>query len=100
MPLWFKMQKTLVCFSHNAWYSKTFKGSCYLRTFEKCRELRKIKIHMWNVSVLSCYGPSFHHQRHEKERVQVPQQNEMVSLDCATLGFISKNEVYKLENNR
>ena len=62
-------------------------------------ELRKIKIHMWNVSVLSCYGPSFHHQRHEKERVQVPQQNEMVSLDCATLGFISKNEVYKLENN-
>ena len=35
----------------------------------------------------------------KKKRVHMCQQNEMVSLDCATLGFISKNEEYKLENN-
>ena len=29
----------------------------------------------------------------------MPQQSEMLSLYCTALGFISKNEEYKLENN-
>ena len=33
-----------------------------------------------------------HHGK--KDRVQVPQQNEIRSLYCAALGFISKNEEY------
>ena len=32
----------------------------------------------------------------KKDKVQVPQRNEMLSLYCAKLGFISKNEEYKL----
>ena len=35
----------------------------------------------------------------KKDKVQVPQRNEMLSLYCTALGFISKNEEYKLENN-
>ena len=30
----------------------------------------------------------------EKQKVQVPQQNEMLSLYCIALCFISKNEEY------
>ena len=32
-------------------------------------------------------------------KLQVPQQNEMLSLYCTVLGLVSKNEEYKLENN-
>ena len=33
--------------------------------------------------------------KHElKDKVQVPQQNEMLSLYCNATGFISKNEEY------
>ena len=35
----------------------------------------------------------------KKNKVQVPQRNEMLSLYCTILGFISKNEEYKLESN-
>ena len=35
----------------------------------------------------------------KKDKVQVPQRNEMLSLYCAALGFISKNEEYKLGNS-
>ena len=31
-------------------------------------------------------------ERWKKEKVQVPQRNEMLSLYCTVLGFISKNE--------
>ena len=34
-----------------------------------------------------------------KDKVQVPQRNEMLSLYCTALGFISKNEEYNLELN-
>ena len=30
----------------------------------------------------------------KEDKVQVPQQNEMLSLYCTALGFISKNEEY------
>ena len=43
------------------------------------------------------HGPSFQHWRHEKGKVQVPQQNEMLSLYCTTLGLITKNEEYNPE---
>ena len=33
----------------------------------------------------------------KKEKVQVPQRNEMLSLYCAVLGFISENEKYNPE---
>ena len=35
----------------------------------------------------------------KKDKVQLPPQNEMISLCCTVLGFICKNEEYKLENN-
>ena len=37
------------------------------------------------------------HKKKRKDKVQVPQQNEMQSLYCAALGFISKNEEYNPE---
>ena len=49
---------------------------------------------------LLAHRNSFHQWRHgKKDQVQVPEQNEMLSLQCTALGFISKNEEYKLENN-
>ena len=38
-------------------------------------------------------------KRERKYNVQVPQRNEMLSLNCTTLGFISKNEEYNPEYN-
>ena len=35
----------------------------------------------------------------QTNKLQVPQQNEMLSLYCTVLGLVSKNEEYKLENN-
>ena len=35
----------------------------------------------------------------KKKKVQVPQQNQMLTLYCIVLPFINKNEEYKLENN-
>ena len=33
----------------------------------------------------------------KKDKVQVPQWNEMLSLHCTALGFINKNEEYNHE---
>ena len=33
----------------------------------------------------------------QHEKLQVPQRNEMLSLYCTVLGFISKNEEYNPE---
>ena len=33
----------------------------------------------------------------KKDKVQVPRQNEMLSLYCTALGFVSKNEEYNPE---
>ena len=38
-------------------------------------------------------------KRERKDNVQVPQRNEMLSLNCTKLGFISKNEEYNPEYN-
>ena len=46
---------------------------------------------------LCIHGSSFYHWRHEKRSVQVPQQNEILSLYCTELGFVGKNEEYNLE---
>ena len=35
----------------------------------------------------------------KKDKAQVPQWIEMLHLYCTAVGFISKNEEYKLENN-
>ena len=44
--------------------------------------------------------PSFYYSRHEKkDKVQMSQQNEMLSLYHTALDFTSKNEEYRLENN-
>ena len=75
------------------------KGSWYHKTFEECREIRKIKILMWTVWLFTCSWAFFHHWWHEKNKVQVPQWNEMLSLYYTALDFICKNEEYKLKNN-
>ena len=31
-----------------------WKDTWYQKTFEECREIRKIKMHMWNVWLLTC----------------------------------------------
>ena len=36
-------------------------------------------------------------EHEKKDKVQVPQQNEMLSLYCTALVFISKNEEYTPE---
>ena len=64
MSLVFKIQKALVTFNftlvlkmripdiENFW--ETQKGTWYHKTFEECGEIRKIKIHMWAVWLLTC----------------------------------------------
>ena len=36
----------------------------------------------------------------DPKKVQVPRQNEMLSLYCTALGFVSKNEEYNPEENK
>ena len=56
---------------------------------------------MWTVWLLICtssqafFSPM---KTWKKDKVQVPQQTEMLNLYCTALGFISKDE-YKLKNN-
>ena len=38
-------------------------------------------------------------EHEKKDKVQVPQRNEMLSLYCTALGFTSKNEEYNSEEN-
>ena len=38
-------------------------------------------------------------EHEKKDKVKVPQQNEMLRLYCTGLGVISKNEEYNLEKN-
>ena len=44
-------------------------------------------------------GLLFTTEEMKKDEVQVPLQNEMLTLYCTALGFVSKNEKYKLETN-
>ena len=57
-------------------------------------EIRKRKVHMRTFSLLT--GSQALNMK-IKDKVQVPQRNEMLSLYCTALGFISKNEEYNLE---
>ena len=65
----------------------------YHKTFDEHGVIRKTKVHMWIVWILF-HKPYFTTGDMKKEKVQVPQQNEMLSLYCIALCFISKNEEY------
>ena len=64
MPLLFEMQKILVTFSltlYLRWgylifqnFREMRKGTWYHKTFKEREEIRKIKIHMWTVWLLTC----------------------------------------------
>ena len=38
-------------------------------------------------------------EHEKKDKVQLPQRNEMLNLYCVALGFISKNEEYNHKQN-
>ena len=103
MSLLFKLHKTLVTFSltltfkvgyfifQNFW--KMQKGTWYQKTFEEYLEIRKIKTHRWTVWLRTCSLAFFSLLKtSKKEKVQMTQRNEMLSLYCTACGFISKNE--------
>ena len=55
---------------------------------------------MWSVWLLPCSQAFYSPQKTwKKDKAQVPQRIEMLRLYCTAVGFISKNEEYKLENN-
>ena len=103
MQLLFQMQKTLFTFSVTlilkagildipkfSW--EMLMGPWHYKTFEECRGIRKIRTHMrtvWLITHLQAYFAPLNTWK--KDKVQVPQQDEMLSLYCTVLGFISKN---------
>ena len=86
MSLLFKMQKTLgedtSCPKN---FRETRNGTLYHKTFEECKEIRKI--HMQTVWLLTCSQVL---NMKKKDKVQMLQWNEMLSLYCTALGFIVK----------
>ena len=102
MPLLVKMQETLVTVSlvlilkvrilgiPN--FRETQKDTWYYKTFDERREIRKIKIHMWTVWLLTCSQALNMKKKIYKD--QEPQRKEMLSLYCTVLGFISKKKEY------
>ena len=102
MPLLVKMQETLVTVSlvlilkvrilgiPN--FRETRKDTWYYKTFDERREIRKIKIHMWTVWLLTCSQALNMKKKISKD--QEPQRKEMLSLYCTVLGFISKKKEY------
>ena len=70
------------------------KGTWYHKTFNEHGEIRKTKIHLWTIWLLTC---SQDLNMKKKDKVQVPQRNETLSSYCTALGFISKNEEYNPE---
>ena len=52
---------------------------------------------MWTVWLLTCSRASFSPLKtwKKKDKVQVPQRNEMLSLCCTALGFIDNNKEQK-----
>ena len=69
------------------------KGTWYQKIFEERGEKRKIKIHRWTVWLLTCSLAFFSPLKtSKKEKLQATERNEMLSLHCTALGFISKNE--------
>ena len=79
-------------------FQETWKGTWYHKIFEEHREPRKIKIHIWTVWLLICTQAFFSPLKTwKKDKVQVVQWNEMLSLYYTALGFIDKNEEYNSE---
>ena len=61
-------------------FQETQKGTWHEKTFEERGEIRKIKIHMWTVWLLTC---SWALNMKKKEKIQASQWNEMLSLHAA-----------------
>ena len=63
------------------------------KTFEEHGEIRK--------KIFTCELFDYLHVHWlwtwKKDKVQVPQQNEMLNFYCTALGFINKNEEYNPE---
>ena len=72
----------------NFW--EAWKDTWYHKTFEERGEIRKIKIPNELFDYWIVHGP----WTWEKDKVKVPQWNEMLSLYYTGLGFIGKNEEY------
>ena len=51
-----------------------WKDTWYQKTFEECREIRKIKMHMWNVWLLTC--PQALNMK-KKKKIKYKSINEM-----------------------
>ena len=69
-------------------FRETLKDTWYNKTFEEHGEIWKTKIHMWTVWLLT--SSEALNMKKKKDKVQVPQRNEMLRLCCTGLGFISK----------
>ena len=48
---------------------------------------------MWTVLLLTC-SQAFNKKK-KKDKVQVPQQDEMKFINCTALGFIGENKMYR-----
>ena len=55
---------------------------------------------MWTVWLLTCSLAFFSRLKTWKKDKKSPQQNEVLSLYCTTLGFISENEEYKTRKQK
>ena len=65
----------------NIWEAQ--KDTCYCKIFEGHGEIRKTKIHMWTVWLLTCLWDL---NMKKKDKVRVPQWNEM--LYCTSLHLV------------
>ena len=77
------------------------KCTWYSQTFEEHGEIKNS--HATCLVTYMFRGPLFNIEdmknKKQKNKLQVPQQNEMLSLYCTVPDFITKNEEYKLKNN-
>ena len=96
MKLLFKMQTILVTFSLTLMLKvrvpdiQMWEGTWYDQASEKCVKIKRINIHMWTVWLLKCLRIYFSALKTQKKgKVQVPQQNEMLSIYSIILSFTS-----------
>ena len=64
------------------------------QTLEEHRDVRKKNSHVNCFITYMFTGILFTTEGMKKDEVQVPQWNEMLSLYCTALGFVSKSEEY------
>ena len=77
---------------------ETQKDTWYQKTFEKCGDIKKIKIHMWTVWLLSC-SLCVHRPWTLKKKITGTSTKWNAKFNCTGLGFISKNEEYNPPKN-